>query len=181
MMGTLESWELDTNWDSIKSKRPTAWRQECERAAERMNKEKLIADCMIKKRGELSYKTKTKTIVPLIENPEYVRKPQSFIGENNKIIARAYIMGRYGMLQCAANFSMGYATKECRACGVTDDEDHRINHCVQWCDINLSNSVEKINFTDIYSNDRVESLKVIERVMMMWDLGNGKNAMKTSA
>ena len=181
MTGILESWELETNWDTIKAKRPLAWRQEVERAAEKKNKEKLIADCMIKKRGELSYKTKTKTIVPLIENPEYVRKPQSFIGENNKIIARAYIMGRYGMLQCAANFSMGYATKECRACGVTDDEDHRINHCVQWCDINLSNSVEKINFTDIYSDDRVESLKVIERVMMMWDLGNGKNAMKTSA
>ena len=85
------------------------------------------------------------------------------------------------MLQCAANFSMGYATKECRVCGVTDNEDHRINHCVQWCDVNLSGAVEKMNFMDIYSEDRVKSLKVIGRVLMMWNLGNGKNVMRTKS
>ena len=98
--------------------------------------------------------------------------------ENNKLITRAYIMGRYGMLQCAANYSMGYATKLCKECGVTDDEEHRINHCKLWIDTNLSTSCEKLNFDDIYSDDRVKSLKVVERVLLMWDLGNGKNIMR---
>ena len=90
-------------------------------------------------------------------------------------------MGRYGKLQCAANLGMGYGTKECSECGVTDNEDHRINQCVQWCDVNLSGAVEKMNFMDISSEDRVKSLKIIERVLMMWDLGNGKNVMRTKS
>ena len=100
------------------------------------------------------------------------------MSENNKLVARAYIMARYGMLQCAANFSCGYGTKTCRECDTIDDENHRINHCKLWYKNNLSLSVEKIDFTDVYSEDRNKSLKVIERVLMMWDLGNGKNAMR---
>ena len=95
------------------------------------------------------------------------------------MIARAYIMGRYGVLQCAANFSTGYATKECRECGMTDDENHRINYCKLWCDTNLYAVDEKLNFDDIYSDDHAKSLVVVERVLLMWDLGNGKNAMKS--
>ena len=87
-------------------------------------------------------------------------------------------MGRYGMLQCAANYSMGYGSKLCKECGVTDDEDHRINHCKLWSDINLLTSSVKLNFDDIYSDDRTRSLLVIERVLLMWDLGNGKNIMR---
>ena len=38
---------------------------------------------------------------------------------------------------------------------------------------------EKLNFDDIYLDDRAKSLVVVERVLLMWDLGNGKNAMKS--
>ena len=84
-----------------------------EQKAKLKNKEKLLEECMNKKRGESAYKTKTKSIVPLLESQDYTRKPQNFMRENNKLIARTYIMGRYGMLQCAANYSTGYAIKEC--------------------------------------------------------------------
>ena len=171
---------VEENWDTIKIKTYRTWRREVEQVAEKKNKEKIMEDCFNKKRGESTYKTKTKTIVPLLENPDYLRKPQSFMKENNKLITRAYIMGRYGMLQCAANYSMGYATKECRECGLTDDEDHRINHCKLWRDTNLLTLYEKLNFNDIHSDDRAESLKIVERVLLMWDLGNGKNTMRTS-
>ena len=143
------------------------------------NKEKLLEECKNKKRGESSYKTKTKTIVPVLESPEYVRRPQSFMKTNNKLMARAYIMGRYGMLQCAANYSTGYATKDCRECDMTDDENHRINHCRLWLNTNLFSSCDKLNFEDIYSDDRSKSLKVIERILLMWDLGNGRNIMRS--
>ena len=87
-------------------------------------------------------------------------------------------MGHYGMLQCAANFKMGYGGKNCEKCGVIDDEDHRINYCSKW-GRNLSKSTEKVDFQDIYSDDRCKSLKVVEKVLSLWDLGNGKNAMRT--
>ena len=133
---------------------------------------------MNKRRGEESIKTKTKSIVPILQSDEYARKPQPFMRENNKLISKAYIMGRHGMLQCAANFSAGYAGKNCRSCGVLDDEDHRINNCTTWQRINLSSSSEKINYEDIYPTDRDKSLKIVEKILTMWDLGNGKNTMK---
>ena len=64
-----------------------AWKREIERAAEKKNKVKILEDCQNKKRGEITYKTKTKSIIPLIEDPEFVRKPQSFMKENYKLIA----------------------------------------------------------------------------------------------
>ena len=176
--GILAAWGLEEEWENIKSKPYGAWKRLVEKEAEKKNKEKLIDDCLNKKRGSETYKTKTKSIVPLIEKPDYERKPQYFMKENNKLIARAYIMARYGMLQCAANFSSGYGTKNCRECGVIDDEDHRMNHCKVWHKTNFSMSNEKINFSDIYSDDRSKSLVIVERVLAMWDLGNGKNAMK---
>ena len=39
-------------------------------------------------------------------------------------------------------------------------------------------SDKKIDFSDIYSDDRSKSLGVVERVLTMWDLGNGKNVMR---
>ena len=176
--GILSAWGLEEDWNTIKNKSYNAWKKEVEKEAEKKNKEKLMDECLNKKRGQDTYKTKTKSIVPLIEKPDFVRKPQNFMRENNKLIARAYIMARYGMLQCAANFSCGYGSKTCRECDTIDDENHRINHCKLWYKNNLSLSVEKIDFTDVYSEDRDKSLKVIERVLMMWDLGNGKNAMR---
>ena len=46
----------------------------------------------------------------MLKSEEYVRKMQPYMQET-KLIARAYIMGRYGMLQCALNYSMGYGGK----------------------------------------------------------------------
>ena len=174
----IESWGLEENWEVIKTKTYNSWKREVEQAAEKKNKEKIQEDCMNKKRGEITQKTKTKSILPLLESSEYARKPETFMKEDNKLIARAYIMGRYGMLQCAANYSMGYATKMCAECGVTDDENHRINHCKLWLNTNLFSSCDKLNFEDIYSDDRSKSLKVIERILLMWDLGNGRNIMR---
>ena len=176
---TLVAWELETDWDVIKSKSRNAWKKEVEEAAERLNKSAIKTHCIARKRGEEITKTKTKTIVPIIDDPHYSRKPQPFVFENNKLITRAYIMGRYGMLKCAANFSCGYGSKNCSECGVIDDEDHRINHCTLWQDRNLCRSDDKIDFNLIYSENIHESIKVVEIILKLWDLGNGKNAMRT--
>ena len=82
------------------------------------------------------------------------------------------------MLQYKANFSNGSKDKECSVCHLLDDENHRINDCILFKDINLYHSDSKINFVDIYSESITVALKVIEIVLRMWDLGNGKNAMR---
>ena len=99
---------------------------------------------------------------------------------NNKLIARAYIMGQFGMLQCAANFSNGYGGKTCRTCGVMDDECHRINNCKEWRSINLFDDENKIDFKRIYSEVESESIVVVQKIITMWDLGNNRNCMKTT-
>ena len=65
-------------------------------------------------------------------------------------------------------------------CNVLDDESHRINDCKKRDGINVANSREKIMFGDIYLDDYERCLKVVERVLLMWDLENGKNEMRSS-
>ena len=65
-------------------------------AAEKKNKERLISECYKKERGASVVKTKTKRLIPMLKSEEYVRKPQPYMQET-KLIARAYIMGCYGV------------------------------------------------------------------------------------
>ena len=174
----LETWDLETNLETIRQKSTNDWKREVTDAAEKKNREQLLEECYNRSRTENKAKTKTKNLIPLLEDENYCRNPQPFMNRNNKLIARAYLMGRYGMLQCAANFSMGYGGKNCRQCGVIDDEQHRINNCEVWKDVNLFTSNEKINFKLLYSEDEQESLPIVEKILEMWDLGNNKNCMK---
>ena len=176
----LEEWGLETDWNTIRTKSARGWKRQVYETAEKINKEKILEECHKKERGEHHIKTKTKSLIPLLENEEYVRRPQSFMAKNNKLIARAYTMGRFGMLQCAANFSTGYGSKMCTKCNVVDDEAHRINHCPVWAEINLINSNNPIDYDLIYSDDENESFEIVNRIIAMWDLGNNRNCMRSS-
>ena len=176
----LEEWGLETDWNTIRTKSARGWKRQVYETAEKINKEKILEECHKKERGEHHIKTKTKSLIPLLENEEYVRRPQSFMAKNNKLIARAYTMGRFGMLQCAANFSTGYGSKMCTKCNVVDDEAHRMNHCPVWAEINLINSNNPIDYDLIYSDDENESFEIVNRIIAMWDLGNNRNCMRSS-
>ena len=89
-------------------------------------------------------------------------------------------MGRYGMLQCAVNFSCGYGSKMCKKCNVEDNESHRMNSCTEWGDINLLNCSEKIDFDQIYSTNQNESMEIVKLILKMWDLGNNRNCMRSA-
>ena len=130
-------------------------------------------------KSETGIKSKTK-LIPVLEDDGYMRQPATFMRRNNVLITRAYVMGRYGMLQCAANFSDGYRTKLCPRCNVTDNEDHRMNYCPVWSDLNLYESNKKINFEDIHSDNELESMTVVKKILKIWDLGNNKNSMRTA-
>ena len=175
----LTDWGLESNFEIIKNKTPNQWKKSVYEAAEKKNKEMLLNECYKRERGNSILKTKTQKIIPILENEEYIRKPQPFM-KKNKTTARAYIMGRFGMLQCAANFSHGFGGKNCKKCKVVDNESHRINNCVEWEGINLLKSNEILDYNLIYSEDENESTKVVQQILSMWDLGNNRNCMRST-
>ena len=158
------------------------WKRRVDAAAEEQNQSRLKKECLSKNRNETKQKTKTKYLEAVLNDKNYKREPSPLIHQNQKLITtRALIMGRAGMLQCANNFSTKYKTKDCNDCGVVDDESHRINHCIRWRAINLGESGEKIDFGDINTDDAVKCRAVLEIIISIWDLANGKNDMRRTA
>ena len=89
-------------------------------------------------------------------------------------------MGRYSMLQCASNFSNGYGGKNCKKCHVVDDESHRINHLPEWSNINLVNLDKCIDYDLIHAECEEDSMRVVEQILALWDLGNNRNCMAST-
>ena len=122
--------------------------------------------------------TKTMTIIDRLDHDDYQRKPLDEILDLSALETRALVMGRYGMLNCKANFSMGNGGNLCRECNVVDNESHRINNCVLYRDLNLFDSDERLDFDLIYS-DGEGMRNMLKVILSMWDLEHGKNAMRT--
>ena len=55
-------------------------------------------------------------------------------------------MARYGMLETASNYRNKYKTDQCNVCLTLDDENHRLNDCPRWKNVNLCCHNHKINF-----------------------------------
>ena len=175
----LETWQLEKDWEAIKRKSIKTWKIEVSKAAEVTNLKRLRNECYSRSRGEEKIKTKTRRIIAQLDNPLYKRKPEAFMNEN-KLIAKVYVMGRYGMLKCASNFSAGYGGKDCGHCGGIDNEDHRINYCELYRDINQCDRADKVDFEKLYSESNYESMPVVGKILELWDLGNGRNCMRTA-
>ena len=143
-----------------------------------MNKKRLAEECHVKERGCLRPKTKTKTIIEQLNEPSYIRKPINVLPGTSILEARAIMMGRYGMLDCGANYCMKYGGKDCKVCHVLDNEDHRLNYCSVYKDVNLYDQDTKIDFCGIYSDDLERSRMVISAILSVWDLGCGKNVIR---
>ena len=175
----LGMWDLEQEWENIQKKPFLIWKREVMEAAEKRNIVRLREDCEVTTRGETRKRTKTKYVLETLDSPSYQRKTDVFISRQQYILhTRTLIMGRFGMLKCANNFSNGFKSKMCDKCGVLDNESHRINECPKWQNINLFASDEKINYADIYSHDIDMCLAVIDIILSIWDLENGKNEMR---
>ena len=177
----LVRWELETDWKNIESKRKKEWTQLVKIAAEKMNVSKLKEECETKNRNETKIKTKVARLKEKLNSPIYERTLDPFITQNQSMIhARALIMGRFGMLQCAKNFATQNGTKQCKQCGVIDDEDHRMNYCTQYRSVNLYNKTEKVEFDDIYSDDVNKIMNVVKTILCVWDLAHNKNEVRST-
>ena len=84
------------------------------------------------------------------------------------------------MLSCANNYANGFGTKNCDLCKVIDDEEHRINACKKWENVNRYHSNEKVVYSDIFSEGNVECFNVVSAILSVWDLSNGKNEIRQS-
>ena len=178
IMKTLDEWGLESDFDKIKERPKPTWIKEVNQAAEKRNKSLLMEDCQNKQRGVLKEKTKTRTIIRKLECEEYKRNPSPLLCSLSCLMTRALIMGRYGMLQCRANYSCGSGVKLCNECGVDDNESHRINYCPKYRNVNCYDNMDKVDFDDIHSDDMDIVIPVIETILAVWDLQNGKNNMR---
>ena len=59
-----------------------------------------------------------------------------------------------------------------------DNEDHRLNHCRKWQDTNFISESVKVNFRDVYSEDKEKLAVVIQRIQNVWELKLGNGSMK---
>ena len=101
----LASWSLVQEWQVIQGKTVREWKTEVEYAAELANKNKILQECETKYRGERKQKTKTKHVESIVNHAQYQRKPDDLLSRNKTL------MGRYGMIDCASNYSTKYGRK----------------------------------------------------------------------
>ena len=82
------------------------------------------------------------------------------------------------MLECGNNFK-GTINQLCNRCNKIDDEDHRLNHCPLYKDINNCNGNKKTDFSLIYSESITDLRHVIPDIMRVWNLKNANGSMSS--
>ena len=174
---TLLNYGFKKTFDEIKSIPFRKWKNQVTKAADQKNKERLLEMCT----GRNGEKKKTSKIAEKLKNDSYIRVPCMDIINRSRYRSKVQIMSMYSMLNCASNFKNGYKTIDCQLCHVPDDENHRINHCTRFKEINLYESSLKVDFDFINSDDSEAVDRIIDTVSMLWELRNGKNEMKSHA
>ena len=80
------------------------------------------------------------------------------------------------MLECGKNFK-GSMSELCPTCNVADDEEHRLNYCTKWEEINNLNRT-KVDFGDIYRNDSQILNNIVTSIERVWELKYANGRMK---
>ena len=172
----LEKYNLPTDFKAIKDTPPLEWKRKTNSAIEKINTEKLLQQCHKTTGDRKDPKTKTATIVQDIEKSPYLRQPNPEVLKSTKQETKTLIIARYGMLECGKNFK-GKLNEICDLCKTLDDENHRINYCMKWRDINFVESTDKKVFNLIYSNDIVHIKEILPVIEQVWDTKNAHATM----
>ena len=80
------------------------------------------------------------------------------------------------MLECGQNF-MGTLKDICDQCHSLDNENHRLNFCMKWKNINFHDSNVKVIFDDIFSDDPKVLRNVISSIEKVWNTKNAHGTM----
>ena len=168
---TLCLLDLPTDLTTIKNKRPTTWKREVNEKIELKNKARLFEACHKMEDGRKIRKTKTAHIVDPLSADTYTRKPVSELQHLTKQETKTLIIARYKMLECGVNFRNSKSII-CSTCKKTGNEDHILNHCIRYRDINCCDNEEKVNFSDVYSADIDVLKKTIDKIEKVWNTRN---------
>ena len=165
---TLQKYNLPTDFHTIASMRPNAWKNTVTSVIERKNKERLQGDQYKKENGTDILKTKTKSILEKLLEPHYVRQPEKEILYTTKYETKTILIARYGMLVCGANFK-GTMKSTCQTCNVMDDEKHRLNICPLWNDPDDIETRALIDFDVIHSPDIEKIRPMLKEIGRLWN------------
>ena len=147
-------------------------------ATEQKHKEELIKCCYKQVNDQTVPKTKTVSIVPLLESDTYKREPIPEILLLSKYETKVLIISRFGMLECGKNFR-GTLPEQCITCNEIDTEEHRMNVCTKYININHFHDDKKLPFDTIFSSN-VESLRaIIQKIEKVWNVSSGHGTMNT--
>ena len=137
----------------------------------------MTQNCKEKVGSTEKVKTKTKYILNQINEDSYTGKPLPEIISSNRLRAKTLIIARSGMLECGKNFK-ATIPETCNRCMQIDDENHRMNECLNWEHLNSLGAGGKVDFQDVYSNDPHKLSVVTDRIRCVWELSLGKGIMR---
>ena len=162
---TLTKYELPTDFDVVATITPNAWKRAVELAIERENLNRLKDDLYKNDDNIKVAKTKTKSIVEIIADPHYSRRPDPAILKMTKSECKSTVISRYGMLECGCNMK-GTMAPICSLCNVPDNEQHRLNDCPKWISLRAPG---QIDFSMVFSNNVEEIRPVLAGIEHLWD------------
>ena len=167
---TLHECGIELNLDEIRGKKKVEWRAIVDKATWQLNRKKILDSC----KGKEKLKTKTLEVAKSLEN-DSTENSENVLFDLPRHCVKTIIMARYGMLDCANNYKGKYGTKLCATCKTIDDENHRINHCIRWKDVNLYGDKYEIDFNAVYTHDKDTLRQISSLLQCIWNLENNKN------
>ena len=173
---TLVKYELEQDFTIIKNTPSPIWKNKVIIATEKANQQKLIENSH-KKEGNMTIpKTKTSSIIRDLESRDYRRRPTTEILNLSKNDCKTLIISRFGMLECGINYK-GTMNDRCMTCDKIDNEEHRLNSCKRYENINFLNNDNKIPFRSIYSEDPDMVQRIILHISKVWNTKTGNGSM----
>ena len=80
------------------------------------------------------------------------------------------------MLECGKNFK-GTMSEMCNLCRKIDDENHRLNDCPIYKNVNFFETQSRVDFADVFSTDINVLRPVIKRIEKVWNVQNAHGTM----
>ena len=118
-------------------------------------------------------------IVETVKDEAYSCVPQTVVMKLSKYETKTLIMSRFHMLECGFNYK-GKLSDRCASCDVLDDENHRLNYCTKYRDLNHCDNGTKVEYSDIYSDDPAVLRCIFGEISKVWNLRNTSGAMNVA-
>ena len=175
----LTEYKIETDWTKIKTITKKEWKKSVNEAVERVNMEKLLRNCISSEPHGEKIKTKTNHIHQQLTSTTSIkeRRPSKGLLNGTKQRAKTIVLSRYHMLECGTNFK-GTMSQTCRICKTTDNENHRLNECTIFNELNHANSLTQCNFGDIYNDDNNILNPILSRIDKVWEFRYANGRMR---